>query len=300
MVFKIAFKELSSEENDDRLFNTKYVKEDEAKKLLEDGKIKGYLKFEEGKPNVTIMSNGIDETVIKYVTEQVLQMSKTGVFEMEKVNIKDVSNKNMDFVMIEFYTLIAMAALYGGIFSITVINQIMPNLSSKGQRVAISPVKKSSIVLGSLLASYIVQLIGIALLFVYTIFVLKVDYGTRAGLVVLLALIGSLAGLSIGLAVGVLLKTSENSKTGILISITMLGSYLSGMMGISMKNIVDKGAPIINKINPAAMITDGFYSLYYYESLNRYWVDIASLLILSGILILISFGSLRRQKYDSI
>ena len=126
------------------------------------------------------------------------------------------------------------------------------------------------------------------------------DYGTQVGLVILLALIGSLAGLSIGLAVGVLLKVSENSKTGILISITMAGSYLSGMMGISMKNIVDKNAPIVNKINPAAMITDGFYSLYYYDTLNRYWFDIASLLILSGILILISFRSLRRQKYDSI
>jgi len=300
MVFKIAFKELSDEKNDDRLFSTKYVKEDEAKKLLEDGEIKGFIKFQDGKPNITIMSNGIDETIIKHVTEQISQMSKTGVFEMEKVNIKDISNKNLDYVMIEFYTLIAMAALYGGIFSITVINQIMPNLSSKGQRVAVSPVKKSSIVWGSLIASYIVQLIGIALLFLYTIFVLKVDYGTQVGLVILLALIGSLAGLSIGLAVGVLLKVSENSKTGILISITMAGSYLSGMMGISMKNIVDKNAPIVNKINPAAMITDGFYSLYYYDTLNRYWFDIASLLILSGILILISFRSLRRQKYDSI
>lgn len=298
--FKMAFKELSDKKNEERLFHTQYVDEEKAKKLLEDGEIIGYLKLEGETPKITIISNGIDETVFKYVTEQVLQMSQTGIFEIEDINIKNISNKNLDYTMIEFYTLIAMAALYGGIFSIWVMNQIMPDLSAKGKRIAISPIKKGTIVLSSFLASYIVQLIGMALLFAYTILVIQVDYGVYSKLVVLLAAVGSLAGLSIGLAIGVLMKVSENSKTGILIGITMIGCYLAGMMGISMKNIVDKGAPIVNKVNPAAMITDGFYSLYYYETLDRYWFDVISLCIFSGVLILISFRNLRRKKYDSI
>ena len=85
-----------------------------------------------------------------------------------------------------------------------------------------------------------------------------------------------------------------------MIALTMLGCYLSGMMGITMKYIVDKNVPIVNKINPASMITDGFYSLYYYDRLDRYWFNIASLLIFALILVIISFFSLRRQKYDSI
>lgn len=72
------------------------------------------------------------------------------------------------------------------------------------------------------------------------------------------------------------------------------------MMGITMKYIVDKNVPIINKLNPPSMITDGFYSLYYYDTLNRYLFNITSLLIFSGIMILISYFGLRRQKYDSI
>lgn len=67
-----------------------------------------------------------------------------------------------------------------------------------------------------------------------------------------------------------------------------------------MKYIVDKNVPIINKLNPASMITDGFYSLYYYDTLNRYLFNITSLLIFFGIMILISYFGLRRQKYDSI
>lgn len=151
-----------------------------------------------------------------------------------------------------------------------------------------------------MLASYIVQLIGLTLLFIYTVAILKVDYGTNLPLILLLGLVGSLAGLSMGVAIGAVLKTNENIKTGILLSITMLGCFLSGMMGITMKYIIDKNVPIINKINPASMITDGFYALYYYDTLNRYFFNIASLLIFSIVLILISYISLRRQKFEKL
>ncbi len=67
-----------------------------------------------------------------------------------------------------------------------------------------------------------------------------------------------------------------------------------------MKYIVDKNIPIVNKLNPASMITDGFYSLYYYDTLDRFFFNIASLLIFALIMITISYFSLRRQKYDSI
>lgn len=300
MVFKIAFEKLSDKKSNDRLFNTKYVSEEKAKDMLENSEIVGYLQLDNSEPKIVIQNNGIDETVFKYATEQVIQMSKTGVFENKEIKIKNITNKNMDYTMIEFYSLIAMAALYGGIFSIWIINQIMPNLSSKGKRISISPLKKGTIICSSLLASYIIQLLGILILFMYTIFVLKVDFGNRLGYIILLAIIGSLAGLSTGLSIGILSKNSENTKTGMLIGFTMLGCYFAGMMGISMKNIIDKNVPLINKINPAAMITDGFYSLYYYDNLNRYFMDVISLLIFSSILIIISFRNLRRTKYDSI
>ena len=202
--------------------------------------------------------------------------------------------------MIEFYTLIAMTCLYGGMLSMVSINQTLANMSNKGKRIAVSPTKKGTIILSSLLASYIAQLIGLAILFVYTLFVLKVDYGDNTCLIILLAMIGSFAGLTLGTFVGTLFKTNENAKTGILIALTMFWCYLSGMMGITMKYVVDKNVPIINKINPASMITDGLYSLYYYDTFDRYWFNIISLLIFAFVLMLISFFSLRRQKYDSI
>lgn len=218
----------------------------------------------------------------------------------QEAKLKNISNSNLSYTMIEFYTLIAMACLYGGILAMASINQNLANMSSKGKRVAISPVSKLKVILSSVLASYVTALIGLAILFVYTIFILKVNYGDNLTFIILLGVIGSLAGISMGLTIGTCLRANENTKTGILIAITMLGCFLSGMMGITMKYVVDKNVPIINKLNPASMITDGFYSLYYYNTLDRYWFNIVSLFIFSGIMILISYISLRRQKYDSI
>lgn len=328
--FKTSFEKLSDENNEDRLFNTQYTTKEEAKDLLNKGEIIGYMELKQDKPVLTFVTNGIDETVFKHVAEEIVQtsdiikqLSQTQIqkqiasgnyiinydeiynkaIEMAKednVELKNISNSNLSYTMIEFYTLIAMTCLYGGMLSMVSINQILANMSNKGKRIAVSPTKKSIIILSSLLASYIVQLIGLAILFLYTLFVLGVDYGSNTGLIILLAIVGSFAGLALGTFVGTIFKASENTKTGILIALTMLGCYLSGMMGITMKYVVDKNVPIVNKINPASMITDGFYSLYYYDRLDRYWFNIASLLIFALILIVISFFSLRRQKYDSI
>ncbi|MDO4382207.1 MAG: ABC transporter permease [Clostridia bacterium] len=328
--FKTSFEELSDENNEDRLFNTQYTTEEKAKELLDNGEIVGYMKLKEDKPILTFATSGINETIFKYVTEEIEQTSDiiknlsetetqkqitsgnyninyeeiyNKVIELakeDKVKLKNISNSNLSYTMIEFYTLIAMTCLYGGMLSMVSINQTLANMSNKGKRIAVSPTKKGTIILSSLLASYIAQLIGLAILFVYTLFVLKVDYGDNTSLIILLAMIGSFAGLTLGTFVGTLFKTNENAKTGILIALTMFWCYLSGMMGITMKYVVDKNVPIINKINPASMITDGLYSLYYYDTFDRYWFNIISLLIFAFVLMLISFFSLRRQKYDSI
>lgn len=332
-MLKESFKEFSDPENDKRLFDTSYVNEKEAKKLLEDDKIIGYLNFTDN-PEIVVKSSGINETIFKYVTDEVIQYSNVldlvidekvkgistsnikdyNIEEMytkiygevntllseNKANIKDISSHNLSYTMIEFYTLIAMACLYGGILGMVAINQNLANMSNKGKRVAISPTSKASLVISSSLASYVTQLIGLALLFLYTIFVLDIDYGSNLPLIILFTLTGALAGLSLGIAVACLFKTNDNAKTGILISITMLGCFLSGMMGITMKYVVDKNIPIVNKLNPANMITDGFYSLYYYDTLERFFFNVFSLIIFSLIMITISIGSLRRQAYDSI
>lgn len=328
--FVQSFSSLGDENSDQQIFRIQYVEsEEDAKFLLRDKKIVGYLTFSSSLPTVYVATNGINETIFKYVVSQIQENSKmihyiiseqiASTFdssEIEKLSmniyqnvletfskdapISDVSSSKLSYTMIEFYTLIAMTCLYGGVLGMVSVNQILANMSANGKRVSISPVSKGKLLFGSLLASYLTQLIGIGLLFLYTIFVLHVDYGNHFVSILLLTLLGCFAGLSFGVMVATLIKTSENTKTGILISFTMFGCFLSGMMGITMKYIVDQNIPFLNLINPLHMITDGFYSLYYYETFHRFYFNVISLLIFSLLMVFISFLGLRRQKYDCI
>lgn len=323
-IFKETMQTLSDDNNKNKIFNITYTDISKAKKLLLNEEITGYLKFNENNIDIIVNSSGINETILRSIVDEIereKEVINTLVKkEKEKGNIdytaiynkialllnnsnatlKDISNKNLSYTMIEYYTLVAMAVLYGALISMNVVNYKLANMNSVGKRTAVSKVGKGKLLLGSLLASYIVQMLSLLILLVYTIFVLKVDYGSDIMHVILLIAIGSLASLTLGLGVSTMLKTNENAKTGILIAITMLWSTLSGMMGITTKYVIDKNIPILNILNPANMITDAFYSLYYYDTLNRFYSNIISLLLFSLIMIIISYESLRRQKYDSI
>ena len=249
--YKETFKVLGDEENEERLFNIKYVEEDEARNLLQKDEIIGYMILKEDGPQIVVQNSGIDETIFKYIVEEIIQeeniMKNIFVERVEKVikvkpeegnlnsfkasiykevleksqeegaNIQDISNNNLSYTMIEFYTLIAMTCLYGGILGMVAINHNLPNMSNTGKRVSISKTSKGKLVLSSLLASYLVQLIGLLLLFLYTIFVINVDYGNNLPLIIILAMVGSFAGLTMGLTISTIFKVNENLKTGIII-----------------------------------------------------------------------------------
>ena len=329
-IYRETLKELSSDDNENKLFNIKYVTEDEADLLLDNLDIKGYIVFKNDEPQVVIKENGTYQTLIKFVITEIGQnqtiiedLSKKSIEEEisngnysvdtekiindilnkiknEQINLKNISKSNLHYMQIEYYTLIAMACMYGGMLGLTAINNCLANMSNKGKRISVSPNRKSIIVLSSALGAYMVSLVGLALLIIFLKLGLKADFGNNITLVILLSAVGNLAGISLGVLIASIFKVSEGAKTGIVIAITMFLSVLSGMMGVTLKYVIDKNIPIINLVNPNNLITDGFYSLYYFDTLDRYFRDVRYLLIFIGICLVLSFISLRREKYDSI
>ena len=263
-IYQEALKELSADDSENKLFNIKYVKKEKADSLLDDSDIEGYIIFKNEEPQVVVKKNGTYQTLIRFVVTEIGQnkaiiedLTKKTVeneiakgstsFDPEKiakdilekinngqVNMKNISASNLSYMQIEFYTLIAMACLYGGTLGLTAINTCLANMSSKGKRISVSPNRKSIIVLSSAVGSYIVSLVGIAILMAFLKFVIKVDFGGNLPLVLLLTLIGDLAGISLGVLIASVLKVSENAKVGITIAVTMFFSVLSGMMGVAL------------------------------------------------------------------
>ena len=301
-IFPSAFQTLDGDLS--KPFTAQYVDETKAQELLNNDEVVGIFQLENQTPKLTFKQNGINQTIFKNVVDEILQ---TGNVVMEKhtmpnttANLENLSSANLSYVLIEFYSLVAMTCLYGAFFGLAALKSNLASASPQGRRVSVSPTPKSVVVLSSACAGYVVQLVALVLLFAYTIFVLGVNYGAYFGLVALLSLIGSLAGLALGMFIVALVRKSENFQTGLIIGVTMTGCFLAGMMGVTMKYIVDKNVPILNMINPANLITDGFYALYYYGAGSRFWCDFAGLAIFAGVLLVVAVISLRRQKYEQL
>lgn len=308
-----------SEENENQLFTTTYVDENKAKQLLKSEEIDGYIFFENANsPKIFVKENGLNQTILKYTIDEYYQMSSVanqaidynpeiiynGVLDLLSENsnfIVDASTENVDFSINYFFTLIAMACLYGSLIGLEIIKDCEANLSKKGARVCMAPVNKTKIILAGLLAGYLIQIITLGLLFLYLIFVFKVNFGNQILPTVILSAIGCLAGTSLGTFIGVSNKKSESFKIGLLIAVIMACCFFSGMMGSpELKSIFDEKMPLFAKINPVNIITDGLYALFAYNTLDVYYNCLMRISIFSLIFIALAFIFIRRKKYDSI
>ena len=319
IIAKNVFNSLS--DGDNKIFNITYASKDEVTNLLTDKKIEGIIEYTNSNPSIIINSNSVSSTIIKSVVDEIetnntifSDLIKSGKYasnDMEEqvnkiierinsttINTKDISVKKLDIAVIEYYSLLAMTCLYGGFIAMSAISNSLASASNRGKRVAISPIKKSTAILSSLCASFIVQLIGALLLLIY-INIIGVNLHTNLISLFIITILGVLSGISIGLIVSVMINKSEDTKLGIIIAISMALSVLSGMTGVSLKYVIDSKIPFINKINPAAMITDGLYAVYY-ENSARFLNNIISLIIFISLLIVISILYMRRKKYDNI
>jgi len=321
-IYRDVFKTLG--EGDERLFNIKYTDRDKAEEMLDDEEIEGYV-YVDNEAKVVIKNNGTNQTVLTTVVAQITQNAKmvediamteimrnagqeinigeiyqnaVKVVTEAKPKVKDESEA-INSITIEFYTLIAMACMYGAMLSSEIIDRCLPNVTNCGKRVAITPVRKSIVVMSNLLASYVLIMISTIALVFFTRFVLNVEYGSDMGLIILLVAVGSLTATMFGMFLSIILKVNKNAKTTAILTVTMIGCLFAGMFG-GMKNYFDEVLPFMNKINPVGLITDGFYSLYYYDDTARFASNVITLLIIAIILFALSIRNLRRRRYDSI
>lgn len=301
-----------------KLFHVSYTAKEEADRLLEDNKIEGYILFDNG-INLVVKNSGIKQTIIKSFLEDFKQTSSTLVTiinknpsAMEKGLLNSVSNRN-DYlkevvagkaepnnVVIYFYSLIAMTCLYGSFCGLKEVTALQANLSPQGARVNMAPTHKLKVFVASMLAATTVQL-GIMLILIgYLNLILKVKFGSQLGYIALTCLIGTITGVTFGTCIASIIKKGEGIKIAILIGGTMTMSFLSGMMNDKMKYIISTKAPIISYLNPVNLITDSFYSLYYYSTYKQFFINIALLCGFSVIFSTITYLVLRRQKYASL
>lgn len=210
------------------------------------------------------------------------------------------SKNNTDTYDQYFYNLIAMVCMYSGMSGciIAICNQA--NLSALGARRNIAPTHKLKQITGELIANLLLRFLCVLISFAYIVLILKIDLTTRLPLAILSIFIGCMTGMTFGFFLGAIGNLSENTKFGILMSVTMVGSFLSGLMIGNMRILVETFCPVINKINPSALITDMFYSLAIYDTLDRYIRNMVTLILFSILFTVGGFLMTRRKKYANL
>lgn len=313
-----VLKSVSNGENDKNLFNVEYTSKDMAQKLLDDNKVDGFIYFNDG-INVVVKKSGINQTILKSFVDEFKQTSSTIKTIIEKnpeiINqgtlnnlmkrsnyIKDIpiSKVNPDTTVNYFYTLIAMTCFYGSFLGIKEVSAIQGNQSAQGARINTAPTNKLKVFMVSMAAATTVQLLDIGILIAYLALIIKVGFGNQLGYIILTCIIGTITGVTFGTFIGAIIKKGEGLKIGILVGLTMIMSYLSGMMYDKMKYIVNNNIPILGYINPVNLIADSFYSLYYYDNLTKFFTNLSLLCGFSIIFSSITYLVLRRQKYASL
>lgn len=299
------------------MFDITYCDKEEAKKLLEDDKIRAYFVGSE-KPELVIKNNGINETIMKSFLDSYIRKSAiikdilqnnpnafnegliNDVMQNDSFVEENLSGKKPDVILVYFYALMAYGCIFAASWGLEEVSTIQANLSERGARINVSPIRKMKLFLINLSAAFTAHMGSILLLFLYMYYVMKIDFGDNLLLLFVVCLIGSLTGMALGGTVGVWVKKSPGVKEAILIAVVLGGGFLSGMMVHQMKYIIAEKLPILGYINPVNLVSDAMYSLYYYDTYERYITNVLVLCLITILLGLASYIGIRRKNYASI
>lgn len=199
-----------------------------------------------------------------------------------------------------FYALVAMACLYVGFWGMRNSMDMQADISDQGARRSVAPTHKLAVVLCDSAAALVISFLELLVLLAYLVIVLKIDFGDQIGYVLFTCLVGSIAGVSMGTFFGTLFRRSEGAKVALLIGASNVMCFLAGLMYVNMKHVVARNAPFLSYINPAALISDAFYSLYIFDNHRRFFLNLGLLCAISAVMCLVSYLQLRRERYASL
>lgn len=305
------------EKSDSDLLDIHEMDEDAALTALKNKEVSG-IYYNTTTPSLTVNAHGIPESILQSVLESyknslhtiqnILKNHPSGILNglsqmadtKELVQELSLGEKTIDGNSQFFYALIAMACLYGSFIGFGSAITLQANLTALAARRSVTPTHKLKLIVSEQITSFLIGYIDVIILLLYLRNILKLDFQGQMGKMLIISLFGSLIGVSMGIFVGSLGKMSEGIKVSVILAISMVCSFLSGLMNGSMKDIVEKHAPIINRINPAALISDAFYCINVYDDPARYYRNLITLAGMSVVFMLASFLLIRRNLYDSI
>ena len=304
---------------------------DFMKKYL-DGDDNGYIKdylsgytggdfFPQTHITLKLRKNGMDETMAKkmvqmYVTMQLQARemmhsesltADTGDLISKAMNGQDniveqlqLTDGNTDPFCSYMYNLIAMVAIFGSLVGISIAQSHQANMSDEGARRSCASMPKSVSILASFCSYCICMIVCVAISITFITLVLGVDFGSRLPLVYLSGACGGIMGVAMGFFLGSVGRMSQGARSGFVMALNMILCFLSGYIISGIKGMLELHAPIVNDLNPAAIICDSFYYLNMDAGLERFAGQLLRMGIYTAVFVALGFLLTRRKKYASL
>lgn len=308
---------LDSMEQDSDLLATEEMSEQDAEDALEEGSISGIF-YAGAEPSLTVGGSGFPQTILQMVLESYTEGKETledvaqfhpegmdaALASMESYGdtVEQISlgGRTTDSTAQFFYAMMGMACLYGCFIGYGSAMGLQANLTPLAARRCAGPVSRLGMILTEILVSFALHFINMVILLAYMKYILRLEFGGSFVEMLPVLFIGSMIGVTMGIFITSIGRMGEGVKIGIMVGVSMVMSFMAGLMNGDMKNMVDRNFPLLNRINPAALISDAMYCINVYDSPERYAQD---MLLLGGLCVLLAAGTfmiIRRKRYDSI
>lgn len=304
-------------EGDERLFNLTLGDSQTAMNLLKDSEISGYIL--PGNPlTLVVTKTGLNQSILKNFIDQysynALAMQDIAAQHPESLPdlmasigasqdyVKEVSvtEKSTDPTLIYFYALIAMSCLYGSMYGLEEVNRVQANLTAHAARLNVAPVHKLKVFAAGMSAAILIHFTGLLVLLGYMQWILRVNFGDNLLYVGIILFIGSILGISMGSVISAVVKKSEGIKIAVVLLVSMIGSFLAGMMIGDVKYYIAQKLPILGYLNPANLLSDALYALYYYDTHTRLYINLAGMSLYALFFCSVTYLLIRGRKYASL
>ena len=314
-----VFQEYLETMGDDKeaLINVRPMAEEEAVTALENGDIEGIF-YSREEPSLTVGGSGLAQSILQMILESytegkqtledvskihpdrmeaaIRQMSDYGSVTEEVSLGGRTTNTTAQF----FYAMIGMACLYGCFIGYQSAMDLQANLSALAARRCVSPVHRMRWLLSETAVSFGIHFVNMLVLLAYMKYILRLEFAGSYAEMIPVVIIGSMIGVTMGMFITSIGKMGESVKIGIMISVSLALSFLAGLMNADIKNVIDRNVPLLNRINPAALISDALYCLNVYDAPERYMQDMVILFVMCVLLLTGTFLIVRRERYGSI
>lgn len=307
----------------------------EAADLLAAGEVDGYFELaDDGAPALTVGSaytlasadgqTAVNRTILETVAssyvqsrallEEVAQRDSAALADpaavadalgtQVDVEQTQITHARPEEIVRYYYALLGMGALMASQAGMLAVAQAQPGVSALGARRAVSGTSRLRQLAGCVLGAWAVSTVALTLAFAFLRLVVGVDFGGREGLALVSVAVCALLATALGACVGALpLSAGISARSGILTALTCVLSLFAGLYGTAAMELADNLAhtlPWTSWVNPAKLVCDTFYALYYYTSLAPFAARVAACVAGALALLAVAGAIFRRQSYEHL